>query len=193
MSFNDVLQKYASHHCESGTDKSTSHSYGELYSNLFAPLQPIAKRVLEIGVYSGASVAALADYFTGAEAHGVDINLNNICFGNSNPRVHFHLGDGTKKEIAAQIYKMNAIPFDLILDDGSHRPSDQLDVIDVWAPYLSDVGMLVIEDISVPEMRATFESRAKAVGLVLAEWHDRRLIKGQWDDVVAVFKRPYFS
>jgi predicted O-methyltransferase YrrM len=71
--FHDILQRYASAHCESGTDKTTSHSYGELYSELFAPIRTSAKRVLEIGVYSGASVAALADYFEGAEVEGIDL------------------------------------------------------------------------------------------------------------------------
>lgn len=191
--FHDVLQRYASKHCESGTDKTTSHSYGELYSELFAPLREGgARRVLEIGVYSGASVAALADYFTEAEVHGVDITLENVKFGRGNPRVHFHLGDGTQAQVAHDVRSSgSAEQFDLILDDGSHRLGDQLAVLRTWGQHLRVGGMLVIEDIAVgdSDLRPLFEAHGRSVGLELSAWHDRRWIKRQFDDVVAVFHR----
>lgn len=206
-SFHDVLQRYASAHCQSGTDKTTSHSYGELYADLFAPMRESARRVLEIGVYSGASVAALADYFERAEVHGVDITLDNVRFGRENPRVHYHLGDGTQPHVASQVAlaQPTDAKFDLILDDGSHRLGDQLAVLKAWGPHLlapsADAGpdggggLLVIEDIAVPsasnsssEIRAVFEAHARSAGLELVAWHDRRWIKNQFDDVVAIFK-----
>jgi cephalosporin hydroxylase len=191
--FHDILQRYASAHCESGTDKTTSHSYGELYSELFAPIRTSAKRVLEIGVYSGASVAALADYFEGAEVEGIDLTLDNIRFGMGNPRVHFYLGDGTNPSVAYGVRGLRPPPYDLILDDGSHRLQDQMAVLKTWAPHLSRDGMIVIEDIAVPsdvsvaQLRGAFESAASREGLALTGWHDRRCIKNQFDDVVAVF------
>ena len=197
QSFQAILGKYAAAHCQSGTDKTTSHSYGELYDELFAPLRASARRVLEIGVYSGASVVALAEYFEGAEVHGVDVTLDNVRFGRDHPRVRFHLGDGTLAATAAAVAGPEDAkgPFDLILDDGSHRILDQLAVLETWAPHLRPGGgLLVIEDIAVaPDAHATraaFEAHAREAGLELASWHDRRWIKNQFDDVVAVFRKP---
>jgi hypothetical protein len=54
--------------------------------------------------------------------------------------------------------------------------------------------MIVIEDIAVPsdvsvaQLRGAFEAAASREGLALTGWHDRRWIKNQFDDIVAVFK-----
>ena len=122
LRFSDALARYASDHCKSGTDKTTSHAYGELYDTLFAPLKDRARRVLEVGVYSGASVVAMADFFLNAEVVGVDVTHANILFGRANPRVRYVLGDATQ---ASTVDALRSSTFDLILDDGSHLLDDQ--------------------------------------------------------------------
>lgn len=190
MSFKDVLERYASTHNDTGTDKTTSHSYGELYSELFAPLKERARRVLEIGVYSGASVLAMADYFENADVVGVDVTLKRIRFGRDHPRIRFVLGDGTSPVTASLLGNSVALPFDLILDDGSHRLVDQIAALNVFAPYLNpDGGIFVIEDIA-GDHRLALEAAAQECSprLFLSSWHDRRSLKNQFDDIVAVFK-----
>jgi hypothetical protein len=44
------------------------------------------------------------------------------------------------------------------------------------------------EVVQLRSMRAVFEAHARSAGLELAGWHDRRWIKNQFDDVVAVFR-----
>lgn len=188
--FESVLSRYASAHNASGTDKTTSHSYGALYSALFEPLRLGARRVLEIGVYSGASVLAMADFFESADVLGLDITLSNVRFGLEHPRVRFVLGDGTSPETAADVSDPLR-PFDLVLDDGSHRLQDQIAALKAFAPHLNaEGGLYVIEDIASGEFRQPLSAAARECTprLELLAWHDLREHKGQFDDIVAVFR-----
>lgn len=188
--FEEALQRYASDHNDTGTDKTTSHAYGALYSRIFAPLREKARRVMEIGVYSGASVLAMADFFENANVVGLDVTLKRIKFGIDHPRIRYVLGDGTSPVMASIISPRDSDPFDVILDDGSHRLADQIASMKVFAPYLNpDGGLYVIEDIA-GEYRDAFEAAARNCSppLRLVEWSDTRGVKRQFDDVVAVFE-----
>jgi len=61
-----------------GTDKNTTHSYTETYERIFAPLREKATNVLEIGIYSGAFLEILAEYFENANIYGMDIDLTKL-------------------------------------------------------------------------------------------------------------------
>jgi predicted O-methyltransferase YrrM len=202
--FQDALERYASRDNATGTDKTTSHSYGELYTTLFAPLRERARNILEIGVYSGASVLAMADYFTRAHVVGIDITLKRITFGLDHPRITYLLGNATQPTTATRASAAASaaasgatVAFDLILDDGSHQVEDQLVSLKIFAPHLNvDGGKYVIEDIAgngvdVDKLRDTFAAAAAACEppLSMTGWHDRRAIKQQFDDIVAVFER----
>lgn len=220
--FQDALERYASRDNATGTDKTTSHSYGELYTVLFAPLRERARNILEIGVYSGASVLAMADYFTRAHVVGIDITLKRITFGLDHPRITYLLGNATQPTTATRASAAAAsaaasaaaaaasssssaaasllpVTFDLILDDGSHKIDDQVVSLKIFASHLNaDGGKYVIEDIAcggndgdVDKIRDTFSAAATACDppLRMTGWYDRRSIKRQFDDIVAVFER----
>lgn len=187
MEFSKCLAAYAASHNERGTDKTTSHSYGDLYDSLFAPLRAAgAKRVLEIGVYSGASVLALADYFVDATVYGVDITLANVRFGTGHPRIKYVCADATLPSTTDDVEG----PFDLVLDDGSHVLRDQLSSLRAFAPHMSPDGIYVIEDVASASYRDDFERAADQCRprMRLVGWYDLRYVKGQFDDIVAVFK-----
>lgn len=192
--FEAALARYASHHNESGTDKNTSHAYGPLYSRLFAPLRDTARAVLEIGVYSGASALAMADFFGAAQVTGVDITLQNLRFGRFHPRISFRQLDGTLPDAPAVLLGGEPGGFwDVVLDDASHRPEDQVASFRVWGPHVAPGGIYVIEDIDgahADAVRAGLEGAASQLGgFEAVEWHDLRSVKGQFDDIVAVVRR----
>ena len=196
LSFEAVLAKYAAAHNEHGTDKTTSHAYGPLYSALFEPYRETARAVMEIGVYSGASVLAMAEFFEGAAVTGVDITLDNVRFGRFHPRVTFRKMDGTRPEAPALLLGGAAAAagrWDVVLDDASHRPEDQVQACRVWGPHVAPGGIFVIEDIDGgrgDEVRAGLEAAAAELGTFgPVEWHDLRGVKGQFDDIVAVLRR----
>ncbi len=196
--FEDVLARYASDNNDTGTDKTTSHAYGPLYSRLFEPYRESARAVLEIGVYSGASVLAMAEYFGGARATGVDITLERVKFGRFHPRVAFRQLDGTTPSAPAQLLGGHAGGFwDVVLDDASHKPEDQVASFVIWGPHVAPGGIYVIEDIDGKHgdaVRSGLERAAAQLGgFDPLEWHDLRSAKGQFDDVVAVLRRSCSS
>lgn len=187
MSLITLFTKYGSYANAAGTDKVTTHSYGALYEELFTPRKNTAKNILEIGVYSGASLVVWSEFFPNAHIDGVDITLKNVFLGKDNPRITFHECDGTAKSTAEMLRKK----YDVILDDGSHYPEHQIQSFSVFAPYINDGGIYVIEDIN--ENYAEYVRDATAViasqnGLHM-EWHDLRGTKGRFDDIVATFTR----
>lgn len=188
VTFEDALLQYASNHNDTGTDKTTSHAYGPLYSQVFAPLRERAKRVLEIGVYSGASVLAMADFFQNAKVMGIDITLDNIKFAKDHPRVSFRLLDGTRPDTP----RILGGTWDIILDDASHRYEDQLNSFEIFAPFMRQGGVYIIEDIDgrveaqLNGLKEGLQTVATRFGFQKFEWHDLREQKGQFDDIVAV-------
>jgi predicted O-methyltransferase YrrM len=179
----DALGKYARRNgLLAGTDKTTTHAYGPLYDALFGPYRERARRVLEIGVHTGASVLAFADFFVNATIDGVDIDYRDLKFGINHPRIAYYLLDGTSPDTAAKL----GGSYDVIVEDASHRPDHQVASLDAFAPRLSPGGVYVIEDIGDVGVRPRLEETAARHGLAM-EWHDLRGVKGQFDDVVAVF------
>lgn len=185
--FSEVLAKYAHWDCNFGTDKTITHAYGDLYDSLFEPMQKSARRVLEIGVYSGASVLSFAEFFEGATVDGIDISKESIKFGLDNPRITYHLLDGTKQSTRDQLTDK----YDVILEDASHEPYDQIETFRLFASSLAPGGVFIMEDVNglhyellVKEMGEIARSHGLEV-----EWHDLRSIKGRFDDIVGVFRK----
>ncbi len=101
------------------TDKYHLHHYETMYATEFQQLEPV-KKLLEIGVFFGNSIAAWMDIFPEAEISGVDIALHRVT---------------NEKAFNAKLYEYDATSpivrdvikdtFDVIIDDGSHTPMDQ--------------------------------------------------------------------
>ena len=186
-SFTDALEQHASTNNLLGTDKTTVHSYGDLYDEVFKPFQFKAQNVLELGVLSGSSILAMADYFVNARIYGADIRLDRLCKPvGANPRISVVQGDCTHPSI---LRHFESTKFDIILDDASHHLRDQCLSLRLFAPHLQDDGIYIIEDVEKPEFRGPLEHSANEGGLRLVEWHDRRHIKDRYDDIVAIFKK----
>lgn len=112
-----------------GTDKLT-HGYIPFYEQ---NLPKTPKRILEIGVKEGRSLAMLAEYFPDAEIHGLDLFEENNSFDamklcrdgkvENIERIFLHTGNQCNWRILEQLRKYD---FDVIIDDGSHNSRDQL-------------------------------------------------------------------
>ena len=135
---------------ETGSDKgSGSHIYTEFYGPLLNPYRDGFTNILEVGIGTGESLKLWKIFFPNAEVYGID----NLHYGLSlpehildDPRLHIYLREAYEANTVDELSK-TGIKFDLILDDGSHVPEDQLFFLNNYINLLKEDGILMIEDI----------------------------------------------
>jgi cephalosporin hydroxylase len=186
MSFLNSLAKFVENGSNlNGTDKTTSHSYGELYDKLLSPYKDLYRNIVEIGVLSGGSCAAFSDFFHNAKVYGIDISFDHLKHGKENEKIKYILTDGTSPEC---LHKLNLNEIDLVLDDGSHDPYHQVHTARLFVPLISKNGLFICEDINsknIDFIRKEFQNIANENNMKL-DWYDLRNIKNRFDDIVAV-------
>jgi hypothetical protein len=133
-----------------GTDKVHDHHYTPHYNYRFDVLRDEPITLLEIGVggyafpdLGGESLAMWRDYFPKGTIVGVDIHPKTLDLG---PRVHIEHGDITDRRVIAHLAETYG-PFDIVIDDGSHRCDD---IMAAWAylwEHVKDGGWYCVEDL----------------------------------------------
>ncbi len=135
------------HRTHTGKVSDKWDSYLDFYDRIFAPYRQKSVRILEIGVQNGGSLEVWAKYFPNAEIiAGCDINeaCGNLRFEDA--RIQVFIGDASKHDVAARIIGA-ASPFDIIIDDGSHRSGDIIRSFAEFFPHLNLDGLYVAEDL----------------------------------------------
>lgn len=162
------------------SDKVSAHSYGPLYEKLFDPIRETATNILEIGVLNGCSLRAWREYFTFANVYGIDNSV--ACMMRENRIATFHC-DTTERDKIIEL--RDKIPqCDVIIDDASHTINEQVWAVAVFWSKLKPGGIFVVEDILYPQYLELFRCFPNA------ELHDLRKVRGQYDDMVAVMRKP---
>lgn len=169
-----------------GTDKNTTHSYLAAYERVFEPKRHDAVRLLEIGVFTGGSLRAWADYFdhSDSEIIGLDINPNVVRFDLSTPKIKTMVIDATNRDALNELDGQ----FDFIIDDGSHALRDQVVSFKLLKSRIRPGGAYIIEDV---------QSMADADILMTMgdedEWAtelvDTRHVKGRYDDLMIIYTK----
>lgn len=133
-----------------GTDKNGAHFYTQHYQRYFEPLRNHPLRVLEIGVggYSdlgegASSLRMWKRFFPKAHIVGIDL-FDKSHF--SEDRITVLQCDQTDAP------KLNRIsleygPFDIIIDDGSHRNEHVISTFQTLFPLLKSPGFYAVEDL----------------------------------------------
>ena len=162
------LTELANHH---GTDKGTigpSHAWGawnytDIYEGYFEPYRDAPISILEIGLgvkgdrwtakivhgrnaEGGASFKLWRDYFPRAEIYGIDVNP---ALHLDDDRTHTFVADqGDSDQLRAFMEKFGEPRFDIVIDDGSHRPDHQQISLGFFFPRLKQHGLYIIEDLN---------------------------------------------
>jgi len=148
-----------------GTDKEMN-GYTPYYERLFESARHKKVRLAEIGIgtlipnapssmvgygeanyRTGASLMAWRDFFDHpeSEVHGFDIASDTQITGED--RVTTHLLNSTDRAAVDQFLAAHPEQFDIIVDDGCHRDTSQLETVrNLWRA-LKPGGYYVIEDI----------------------------------------------
>lgn len=119
-------------------------TYIDVYADLFEPLRDKNLKILEIGVYDGASMKMWLSYFPNAFLVGLD-NLNVVKLTGFEDRSKFYQGNqedvGLLKKIADE-HKH----FDIIIDDAAHVGNIARISYDFLFDFVNPGGLYIIED-----------------------------------------------
>ena len=169
-----------------GTDKNTTHSYLAAYERVFKPKRHDPVRLLEIGVFTGGSLRAWADYFDhpDSEIIGLDINPNLVRFDLSTPKIKTMLLDATRR---ADVERLEG-QFDFIIDDGSHRLRDQVVSFGLLKSLVRPGGAYIIEDVQSMDDVEILMMMGEDNGWN-AELSDTRHVKMRYDDLMIIYTK----
>ena len=134
-----------------GSDKNSFHKYGNGYNLIFSEQflkQGRPLKVLEIGVFNGASINGFSQIPYVSEVVGVDTYSS---FVTDNPKVTLYIGNefDAYSLRTLEMLKNNHEKFDIIIDDGPHTWESQEWFFRNYAELLNEGGVLVCEDISI--------------------------------------------
>lgn len=119
--------------------------YFEIYHRHLERFRNRPVNVLEIGIYSGGSLAMWRSYFgPTAMIHGIDIEPSCKAFENEWTRVR--IGDQGDPEFW-KAFKEEFPRIDVVIDDGSHRARQQSVTLEAMLPHLSPGGVYICEDL----------------------------------------------
>jgi hypothetical protein len=123
--------------------------YFAAYHALFELRRAQAQRILEIGVYQGASLRLWKQYFDDPATVLVGIDIDPICTQFDSPRENVHVRIGSQANAAfLDTVVRDFGPFDIIIDDGSHHSSHMIASFNhLFASALKDDGIYLAEDL----------------------------------------------
>lgn len=156
LNHNPPLNRYTKSQPETGrnpneTDRGGWRGYPRVYSKYLADRKNDSIKILEIGANNGYGLLAWARYFPNATIHSMEVDLKYTRSHNELftkypqfERVKIHYQSSTDSYAWVKLDET----FDVIIDDGSHLPKDQLYTLRQGWKFLNEGGYYFIEDIS---------------------------------------------
>lgn len=134
-----------------GTDRhpESKHSYTPFYFDLLRAKRDNFKKVLEIGVGEGPGLRMWRDFFPNAKIYGAEIDPKRIF---QDARINIFCCDQSSKEDLKILIQEIGSDIDLVVEDGSHKPQDQITTCLTLMPLLNKNVIYVIEDVADPSI-----------------------------------------
>jgi cephalosporin hydroxylase len=123
------------------TDKADYHRFTEFYHDYM--VKYTNPRLLEIGIYDGASLKMWEEFFGSPIIVGVDIEPKKQY---ETLNIKTLVADQSKPEELLKCLEI-CNEYDIIVDDGGHTMQQQLVTIATLFPYLKSGGLYVLEDL----------------------------------------------
>jgi hypothetical protein len=123
--------------------------YFHAYESIFGPRRTEPLRILEIGIWHGASLKLWRKYFENPKTIIVGVDVLPECrqFDAPAAGVHVRIGSQVDPTFLKQVVKEFG-PFDIIMDDGSHHSSHIITSFNhLYADGLKDTGIYFVEDL----------------------------------------------
>ena len=129
------------------------HPYTGVYSMLFGSLKNKEIQFAEIGIASGGSVILWNQYFTNPSTRFRFFDCDEDFLNNSRsfrfpvPRSTFDVMDVCKDGDITRALSGSG-QYDVIVDDSTHSPNEQIRIIKESMPFIKPGGYIIIEDIN---------------------------------------------
>ncbi len=161
-----------------GTDKGRA-DYASVYHALFMHITQQPVSLLEVGIGTlvfnahssmfgvgddgyrqGASLRAWRDYFPNALIYGLDTQSDTQFTDEA--RITTFIGSSTDPVSVGTV--LSHLQFDIVIDDASHVPSDQLLTLRHVYPYVKPGGYFIIEDLGLSSpLLTTYRDEVRAI------------------------------
>lgn len=161
-----------------GTDKIGKHNYLPVYYDLFhnQSKRRKVKKVLEIGVAEGAGLFMFRDFFPNATIYGAEIDQKRVDALQGKERIEVYKCDQTNPEDLVNLFVKIRLDIDLVIDDGSHKPQDQVYTCLSVLPSLDKGAIYVIEDVADESIVKEIEKFYKPEVVRVGKRYDDRLV-----------------
>lgn len=176
---NEIYEKYSSP--EGHGDKGTAHTYIDEYSRI---LEPYRNNItfLEIGLFFGESIQMWSEYFNNSKIYGVDITSKHLKDLLNHKDFEIIIGDATNQDILSSFPQ--DIMFDVVIDDGSHKLSDQIKTFNILKDKIKRGGLYIVEDVlSIDNTKDQFMELHGNCEII-----DNRDKKNRHDDVLVIYR-----
>ena len=154
--------------------------YFEIYHRHFERFRGKRVVVVEFGVQHGGSLQMWRKYFgRRAMIYGVDIDPR--CKRYETRRTKIFIGDQADRAFLQRVVEETG-PIDVVIEDGGHRPAQQIATFEVLYPHMKSDGVFLIEDLHTSYWKqweggyrrpGTFIEYAKGLMDDLNAWHSR--------------------
>ena len=119
--------------------------YFDIYNRHFSRFVGKEVKVLEIGVFSGGSLEMWRHYF-GPRCRVYGVDVNEACRSYGNEFTEIFIGDQADRGFW-KVFKKRVPHLDILVDDGGHRPEQQIATLEEMLPHLRPGGVYLCEDI----------------------------------------------
>ena len=159
-----------------GTDKWGKHHYTPVYHEMFKDRRDDIKKLIEIGPAEGAGLFMFRDYFKNAIIVGLEVDHNRVdnLQEIGEPIATFQFDQGEVKDICSYIEEFESA--DIVIDDGSHNPIDQIFTFQAVMPYLKKGATYIIEDVAETDIIGILATRYYVEVKEVGNRYDDRLI-----------------
>ena len=157
-----------------GTDKWGKHHYTPVYYDLFQDKRNEVKKVLEIGPAEGAGLFMFRDFFPNATIYGLEVDEERVKKLQGMDRIIVYRADqGLMEDLAIENFYDD---IDIVIDDGSHNPIDQIFTFHAIMPYLKKGAIYIIEDVADTDIISILSTKYYIEVKELGNRYDDRLI-----------------
>lgn len=119
--------------------------YFEVYHRYFSKFIGTDVRMVEIGIYSGGSLGMWKEYF-GPKGRIYGVDIEEACRVYEDEVTRVFIGDQADPSFWQEF--LSEVPYvDAVVDDGGHRPDQQVGAFEALFPHVRPGGVYICEDV----------------------------------------------